>query len=137
MAVFLCGFHTGHAAARTALRRTKRAGDGGIKKYRTRRYCDNSDSDRDGDGVNNEDDYFPDDPNASSVPTVRITSPATLITVGASPIRVDGTLDDPDAVLTLNGVPISRTKKQSPVLGKVVQFPEVGGLHHHYERLAA
>jgi putative transposase len=26
---------------------------------------------------------------------------------------------------------------QSPVLGKVVQFPEVGGLHHHYERLAA
>ncbi len=26
---------------------------------------------------------------------------------------------------------------QSPALGKVVQFPEVGGLHHHYERLAA
>ena len=26
---------------------------------------------------------------------------------------------------------------QSPVLGKVVPFPEVGGLHHHYERLAA
>jgi putative transposase len=26
---------------------------------------------------------------------------------------------------------------QSPFLGKVVQFPEVGGLHHHYERLAA
>ena len=25
----------------------------------------------------------------------------------------------------------------SPALGKVVQFPEVGGLHHHYERLAA
>jgi putative transposase len=22
-------------------------------------------------------------------------------------------------------------------LGKVVEFPEVGGLHHHYERLAA
>jgi len=27
---------------------------------------------------------------------------------------------------------------QLPDLGKVVQFPEVGGLHHHhYERLAA
>jgi len=26
---------------------------------------------------------------------------------------------------------------QSPAPGKVVQFPEVGGLHHHYERLAA
>ena len=26
---------------------------------------------------------------------------------------------------------------QPPDLGKVVQFPEVGGLHHHYERLAA
>ena len=24
-----------------------------------------------------------------------------------------------------------------PSLGKVVQFPEVGGLHHHYERMAA
>ena len=26
---------------------------------------------------------------------------------------------------------------QPPALGKVVQLPEVGGLHHHYERLAA
>ena len=26
---------------------------------------------------------------------------------------------------------------QSPAHGKVVQFREVGGLHHHYERLAA
>jgi hypothetical protein len=26
---------------------------------------------------------------------------------------------------------------QPPELGKVVQFPEVGGLHHHYERVAA
>lgn len=26
---------------------------------------------------------------------------------------------------------------QLPSLGKVVQFPEVGGLHHHYERMAA
>ena len=26
---------------------------------------------------------------------------------------------------------------QPPDLGKVVEFPEVGGLHRHYERLAA
>ncbi|MGI9569998.1 MAG: integrase core domain-containing protein [Desulfobulbia bacterium] len=26
---------------------------------------------------------------------------------------------------------------QSPALGKIVRFREVGGLHHHYERLAA
>jgi hypothetical protein len=26
---------------------------------------------------------------------------------------------------------------QPPDLGKVLQFPEVGGLHHHYERWAA
>jgi len=26
---------------------------------------------------------------------------------------------------------------QLPAFGKIVQFPEVGGLHHHYERLAA
>jgi len=26
---------------------------------------------------------------------------------------------------------------QLPALGKVVQLPEVGGLHHHYDRLAA
>jgi hypothetical protein len=32
--------------------------------------------------------------------------------------------------------PVSRSA-QPPALGKVVQFPEVGGLHHHYERLAA
>ncbi len=26
---------------------------------------------------------------------------------------------------------------QTPAFGKIVQFPEVGGLHHHYERMAA
>ena len=26
---------------------------------------------------------------------------------------------------------------QPPNLGKVIEFPEVGGLHHQYERLAA
>jgi putative transposase len=25
---------------------------------------------------------------------------------------------------------------QPPAIGKVVQFPETGGLHHHYEQLA-
>ena len=67
---------------------------------------DNADPDRDGDGVNNEDDYFPDDPNASSVPSVQITSPATLITVGASPLRITGTVDDLNATLIINGVEI-------------------------------
>jgi hypothetical protein len=33
---------------------------------------------------------------------------------------------------TLESRPVQR-----PALGKVVQFPEVGGLHHHYDRLAA
>ena len=70
---------------------------------------DNSDPDRDGDGIANNDDYFPDDANAFSVPTVTFTSPATLITVGASPIDVTGTIDDPNAVLTLNGVPVTHS----------------------------
>jgi hypothetical protein len=70
---------------------------------------DNTDPDRDGDGVINEDDYFPDDSSASSVPTVRIVTPSTLTTVGASPIIITGTLDTPDASLTLNGVPITTT----------------------------
>ena len=26
---------------------------------------------------------------------------------------------------------------QTPAFGKIVEFPAVGGLHHHYERLAA
>ncbi len=32
--------------------------------------------------------------------------------------------------------PISRPV-QPPELGRVIEVPEVGGLHHHYERLAA
>ena len=69
---------------------------------------DNADPDRDGDGVNNEDDYFPDDASASSVPTVQITSPQTLITVGSSPIRITGTVDDLNATLIINGVQIAQ-----------------------------
>ena len=67
---------------------------------------DNADPDRDGDGVPNKDDYFPSDPDASSVPTVRITSPGTLITVGSSPLRIAGTVDDLNAKLIINGVEI-------------------------------
>ncbi|MDD5434454.1 MAG: carboxypeptidase regulatory-like domain-containing protein [Nitrospira sp.] len=37
-------------------------------------------------------------------PTVMITSPANLITVATSPITVSGTIDDPTAVLTVNGI---------------------------------
>ena len=67
---------------------------------------DNADPDRDGDGVVNEDDFFPDDPAASTVPQVIFTSPDNLTTVGVSPIEVTGTIDDPDAMLTVNGVPV-------------------------------
>jgi len=70
---------------------------------------DNSDPDRDGDGVNNDDDYFPDDPNATTVPQVSFTSPQNLTTVGASPVSVAGTINDPSAVLTVNGVTVSHT----------------------------
>ena len=70
---------------------------------------DNSDPDRDGDGVANEDDYFPDDPTAFSVPTVTITAPQTLTTVGSSPVALTGAISDPAATLTVNGVPVSHS----------------------------
>jgi hypothetical protein len=38
--------------------------------------------------------------------TVKITSPASLITVGRTPITVQGTVSDPSANLTLNGAPV-------------------------------
>ncbi len=41
--------------------------------------------------------------------TVQITSPATLLTVGSTPLAVSGTISDPDASLTLNGVPVSHS----------------------------
>ena len=67
---------------------------------------DNSDPDIDGDGVPNVDDYFPTDPTASTVPSVQITSPATLITVGSSPLRITGTVDDLNARIIVNGIEI-------------------------------
>jgi Glucodextranase, domain B/CarboxypepD_reg-like domain len=39
--------------------------------------------------------------------SVRITSPASLTTVGASPIQVQGMVDDEDVVLTVNGAQIT------------------------------
>jgi len=39
--------------------------------------------------------------------TVKITSPASLITVGRTPITVQGTVSDPTANLTLNGAPVT------------------------------
>lgn len=70
---------------------------------------DNSDPDRDGDNVANEEDYFPDDPNAWSVPTVTITSPSSLTTFGATPIEISGTIDDPLARLTINGIEVAHS----------------------------
>ena len=39
--------------------------------------------------------------------TVIITKPATLITVGSTPLAIEGTVSDPAATLTVNGVPIT------------------------------
>ena len=58
---------------------------------------------------------FPDDPSFSSVPTVTIDQPQTLTTVGASPVTVVGTLDDPDAQLTVNGIPVGHVGGQFQV----------------------
>jgi hypothetical protein len=67
---------------------------------------DNADTDRDGDGVGNDDDVYPDDPNRAKLPVVTITSPASLTTLGTTPVLVRGTVDDPQAVLTVNGAPV-------------------------------
>lgn len=65
---------------------------------------DNSDPDRDGDTVLNDEDAYPDDPTRSALPVLVIESPASLITVGHSPIAVSGKLDPAAAELTVNGV---------------------------------
>lgn len=41
--------------------------------------------------------------------TVTITEPATLITVGSTPLQVRGAISDDNATLTVNGVPVSPT----------------------------
>ena len=67
---------------------------------------DNADTDRDGDGVSNGDDVYPEDPTRSKLPVVTITSPASLTTLGTTPVLVRGMVDDPQAVLTVNGAPV-------------------------------
>ncbi|MBR9911256.1 MAG: hypothetical protein GYB33_12985 [Gammaproteobacteria bacterium] len=47
------------------------------------------------------------DPIVAASLAVRITSPKSLITVGASPLAITGTLDDPSAALTVNGVVVT------------------------------
>ncbi|MBB3063166.1 thrombospondin type 3 repeat-containing protein [Microbulbifer rhizosphaerae] len=67
---------------------------------------DNADTDRDGDGVENDSDAFPDDPSRHKLPVVMINSPATLSTVGHTPVTVTGVVD-PDAVaFTVNGLAV-------------------------------
>jgi len=68
---------------------------------------DNSDNDRDGDGFDNENDAFPNDATQWKLPVVLITTPVTLSTLGASPSMVSGTIDDPEATLTVNGIPVN------------------------------
>lgn len=73
---------------------------------------DNVDTDRDGDGVANEDDFFPDDPQAFTLPTVSINTPVNLSTVNTSSITVAGTVSDPDAQLTINGIEATHANGQ-------------------------
>jgi len=41
--------------------------------------------------------------------SVKITSPATLVTVGASPLAIEGTINNPDAILTVNGISVAHS----------------------------
>jgi RHS repeat-associated protein len=70
---------------------------------------DSSDTDVDGDGVVNESDAFPFDPARSSHPLLTIDTPASLITVGASPIVIMGQVDPEALSLTVNGEPVAIT----------------------------
>jgi len=71
---------------------------------------DNTDSDRDGDGVINISDAYPDDPTRATLPVVTINSPATLTTVGSSPIRITGSIDQQVVALTINGITQAATQ---------------------------
>ena len=68
---------------------------------------DNSDPDTDGDGVLNESDAFPKDATRSTLPIVTIDTPATLTTVGHSPVAITGTVDPSATALTVNGLPVT------------------------------
>ncbi len=56
-----------------------------------------------------------------SPPTVTITSPPDLITIGTSPIEVCGTIDDPFATLTVNGIQTSHGGGQYCIQGVVLE----------------
>ena len=68
---------------------------------------DNTDTDRDNDGVPNDQDPFPLDPTRSSLPQITITSPQSLMTLGASPVTVTGTVDTSAANFTVNGAAVA------------------------------
>ena len=48
-------------------------------------------------------------------PSVTITSPQNLITVGSSPINISGVVDDPAATVTVNGIPATISNGQFTV----------------------
>jgi len=48
-------------------------------------------------------------------PTVIITSPLNLVTVGSSPINISGIVDDPAATVTVNGIPAAISSGQFTV----------------------
>ncbi len=70
------------------------------------------DPDRDGDGVNNDSDAYPDDPARSTLPVVTIETPATLTTVGVSPITISGLVAADASALTVNGIPVAFSSGQ-------------------------
>lgn len=75
---------------------------------------DNADTDIDGDGVPNLSDAYPLDATRSHLPIVLIDSPATLTTVGVSPVTVTGHVEFPEEVqsLTLNGQSVTLVGQQ-------------------------
>ena len=72
---------------------------------------DNSDTDRDGDGIENSVDG---EPNIPATVAVQITSPSSLLTVGVSPLTVEGTVSSStnSPTLTLNGVEVTYANGQ-------------------------
>src|SRR5690606_15215932 len=70
---------------------------------------DNSDLDRDGDGVPNDSDALPEDASRSTLPTITIDSPANLATVGSTPISVSGTLEGDPVSLIVDGVQLTHS----------------------------
>ncbi len=68
---------------------------------------DNADPDKDGDGVPNDQDAFPEDSASSALPVITIDTPATLTTVGATPVHITGTAEGEPVSLSVNGAQIT------------------------------